>query len=443
MGRVTIDRMSPASGRAIEEDDTLTNILDLLRGTGSESGPNGGLAARLTDRQGKTAKVSMKGELLVGSNVDDVDINFQYIIRTAETFREETGTGAVTHPGVSGSYAQLSPGAGVGRAALYSKTPVRYRGGHEAYCEMSWIYRTPEAANWREFCGFFNSVDRWMIGYNNLDFGVLFTEGGNETFVKIGDDTTYGITIDPLDGTGPSGYTITPGAINVYRMSFVWHGGLPLSLEVQVGQQWWPVFTFDFGNSITETHLENPHLPIGGFIERTAGTGSADPGKTGSWRGGSIAAPGGELSDDWTGWTVLDVPLVSSARTNIITLVNPAIWQGIPNHVVYELGVVTFRSSANKDLAIYGTKGATLTGAGVAADIDVTNFALQYREGGTVTLGNRGSAATILGAGERERIDTRGTGIKVYPGEAFTIEADPGGAVNGSFSCATRLIHEG
>jgi hypothetical protein len=138
----------------------------------------------------------------------------------------------------------------------------------------------------------------------------------------------------------------------------------------------------------------------------------------------------------------LDVSLVNNQRTNITTFHNPLTWQGKENHIVYELGVIAFSSSANKDVAVYGTKGATLTGAGAINDIDVGNYALQYQEGGTVTGGNRGPA-TILKAGGERRTDTRGTGIKVYPGEAFTIEVDAGGAVNGSFSVSSRFIHEG
>lgn len=415
-------------------------------------GSNGRLAtsAYIRDRQGKTAKISMKGELLTGQCVDDVDVNFQYIVRTAETIDNSTGTGSVTHPGASGAYALLSPGAGVGRGELVSKAPVRYRGGHEAYCELSWIYRTPEPANWAEFCGFVNGVDQFAIGYENESFGIQFTEGGNLTFVPLGTDSTYGKTIDRLDGTGPSGHNITPQSINVFRLSFVWHGGLPLSVEVQVGQQWWPVFIFDFSNSITETHLENPHLPIGGYIERTAGTGSDEASKTGSWRGGSIASAISEPSDDWTGAFILDVPLVNTAGviTNLLTFHNPDQWQGKQNHIVYELGVVTFRNKSNKDIAPVGMTNATLTGGGAVTFIDESNYALQVQSGGTLTGAAPapvGGAATILGSDDRERIDVRGTGIKVYPGTTFSIGAYPGEAsgANGTFSLATRFIHEG
>ena len=391
----------------------------------------------ITDRQGRSTKISQKGELLTGSCVDDVDVNFQYTIRSVETVSTVTGTGVVSHPGVNGSYAELSPGAGVGRAELISRAPVRYRAGHEVYCEASWIFRSPESTSWQEFCGFVNDNDRFMIGYQNDVFGILFREGGNDTFTA-----QSSFNIDTLDGTGPSGYTINPQAINVYRLSYVWHGGLPLTVEVQVGQKWIPVHVLDFSNSITETHLENPHLPVGGFIERTAGSGSSDAARTGSWRGGAIAAAVDEPSDDWLAWTVLDRSL-SNARNNVFTLRNPLTWQGKQNHIVYELGVVTFDNSANKTVAVYGVKGATITGATAGPTfIDEDNYALQYIEGGTLSGGVQGPA-TVLKSGADRRTDVRDTGILIYPGEDFAFEVDPGGPINGTFSISARLIHGG
>lgn len=391
---------------------------------------------RITDRQNRSAKTSQKGELLTGSNIDDVDINFQYTIRSVETVEELTGTGATSHPGINGSYAELSPGTGVGSASLVSRTPVRYRAGHESYCEISTIYRTPEA-NLNQWYGYLNGNDRWAFGYQGVDLGLLFREGGNDTFISRDN-----FNVDKLDGTGPSKFTINPQAINVFRLSFVWHGGLPLTLEIQVGQQFYPVHELDFSNIIDETHLENPHLPIGGLIERVSGTGTDDSMRTGSWRGGAISSTDAESTDDWTAWTTLEGSLVTGQRTNIQTLVNPLIWKGKQNHIVYELGIITFDSQANKTVAVYGTKGATITGGGTETFIDESNFALKYIEGGTVTGGGRGPATVIKAGGER-RTDTRGTGIFVHPGEALTIEVDPGGAVNGTFSVSSRWIHEG
>ena len=43
-------------------------------------------------------------------------------------------------------------------------------------------------------------------------------------------------------------------------------------------------------------------------------------------------------------------------------------------------------------------------------------------------------------SGQDRRTDTRGTGIFIYPGTTLTVEVDPGGAVNGTFSVAARFM---
>ena len=404
----------------------------------TDIGPNPRLKTHtlISDDLGRLAKLSQKGELLTGANVDVVDINFQYTIRSAETVTTITGTGAVSHPGTGGSYAELSPGTGIGKAQLLSKASVRYRAGHESYCELSAIFREPEE-NLNQWYGFINDDDRFAVGYQGLQFGLLFREGGNDTFIPQSE-----FNQDRIDGTGDSGYSINPQKINVFRIGFVWHGGLPLTIEIQVNQRFVPVHVLDFSNAIDETHLENPHLPVGGLVERVSGAGTDQASRTGSWRAGSIAAPVEEPSDDWTSHTVLDAALVTNARTNIFTIRNPLTWQGKQNHISYELGVITFDSEANKSVAVYGTKGATITGGGTPTFIDESNYALQYINGGTVTGGSRGPATIIKSGGDR-RTDVRGTGIIVYPGEDFTVEVDPGGAVNGTFSVSGRFIHGG
>lgn len=389
------------------------------------------LPVELTDKSSRSAMVSMTGELHVAGKVDEVNINFQYGIRTANTKQRTTGTGSV---GTDKSTATLSPGTGVGLAELVSLSPVRYRAGHESHCAMSWVFADPET-DLDQYAGYINADDKFAVGYQGLNFGLWLVEGGNVSFVQQSD-----FNLDKLDGTGPSKYTINPQAGNLYRLTFTWHGFLPLMLEVSTGLDWYPVHIFNFVNTATETHLENPHLPIGGLVERTTGTGADTPMKTGSWRGGSMAfTDDDDQSDYWTQHTVLEAALVSNDRTNIFTIRNQATYAGKTNHIVYELGVIAFESDANKTVAVYGTQNATLTGNGPFTDIDAVNSPLQYSEGGTVSDGIRGTATVIKSGGDR-RTDVRGTGLYIYPGQEVTFEVDPGGAVNGTFSISARFI---
>lgn len=395
--------------------------------------PNLKTISQITDAAGRSAMVSMTGELHVAGKVDDVNVNFQYGIRTANTVTESAGTG---YTDTFESTGRARVGTGVGSTILRSKTPVRYRAGHEAHAALSCVFDVPEV-NVNQYGGFLNSSDTFAVGYKDLDFGIWFIEGGNINFLNQTD-----FNYDKLDGTGPSTYTINPQMGNLYRLSFTWHGFLPLMLEVADGLNWHKVHTFNFVNQITETHLDNPHLPIGIKIERTAGTGADLKVASGSWRGGSIAFADDDAdSDYWVAHTQLDVVLANSTLSNAFTLHNKTTYAGKENHVVYELGVVSFTNNANKSLAVYGNKGATLIGNGAFTDIDTLNSPLQYSNGGTVQVGTgkRGPAA-VLNSGADRRTDVLGTGIYIYPGEYFTFEIDPGGAINGTFSISARLV---
>jgi len=388
-------------------------------------------ASQLTDGAGRSAMVSMTGELHVAGKVDDVNINFQYGVRTANTITTATGTGSV---GTIKSTGSASTGTGVGTASLISKDPVRYRAGHESHCALSCVFGTPQAGV-NQYAGYRNTLDTFAAGYNGLDFGLWFIEGGNVNFINQAD-----FNIDKIDGTGESGFNINPHTGNLYRLTYTWHGFLPLLLEVADGLKWLPVHILDFTNQITETHLENPHIPVGVEVQRVSGSGASVTIQTGSIRAGSIAFTDDDAgSDYWTAQTQLDTPLVSNARTNIFTLRNKTTYAGKINHVVYELGVVTFDSTANKSVAVYGTKGATITGGSAYADLDTVNSPIEVSNGGTVTGGTRGPATVIKAGGDR-RTDVLGTGIFIYPGEAFTFEVDPGGAVNGAFSISARIV---
>ena len=385
------------------------------------------------DRAGREGMYSITGEQHVGFKDDDISINFQYGISTHDV----KNGGSVTGTGAKGTFkstATMETGPGIGSATLESKDAIRYRAGHECFAEISWIFATP-AANVNQYAGFKNSADGWCAGYKGLDFGLWFIEGGNVNFIKQAD-----FNVDKMDGSGESGYLVIPQKANLYRLSYGWHGFLPLILEVKVGTVWRKAHEQVFTNVATETHLENPNLPIAGVIERTAGTGASLKMYTGSWRGGSVAGPKETSNADrWFAVTKLDATVAASpTNTNIFTIRNKAIYNGKSNHILVELAVVTFDSTLNKTVAVYGTKNATLSGT-TWTSVDSVNSVVEYNMGGTVTGGQRGPATVIKAGGDR-RTDVRGTGIKIHPGDALTFEVSPGGTVNGAFSISARFV---
>jgi len=431
MSTPPIINITPNTGRLLTEDGGFINIADLLD-------PNSTTKAsvQLQDTFGRSASISSGGEQLVAGLIDQISINFQYGISTRNIKFGGTvsGSGSVSS---QGSTAKLSIGTTAGSAQIESVDAIRYVAGHEVRGVISFIFAEPEEGV-NQYAGFLNGSDGWCVGYQGLQFGLWFIEGGNFNFIP-----QSSFNIDVLDGTGPSGYNADPTKAQLYRLSYTWHGFMALRLEIVAPdlERFTPVHIQEFINVATTTHLENPNLPLAAKIVRASGTGLAKNMLTGSWRAG-VADTNRESSpaDRWFAWTKLDVAIANSpTKTNVFTIRNKATYQGKTNHIAVELAVVTFDSTLNKTVAVYGTKGATVTGGTAYTSVDATNSVIEVSEGGSVNGGSRGPATVIKSGGER-RTDVRGTGIIIYPGETFTFEVDPGGNVTGAFSISARWV---
>lgn len=390
---------------------------------------------QISDPSQRVAVLSDTGEVVSAMRHDDISVNFQYGVSTYDTVDGgvSTGTGGVA---TSKASAELSTGAGVGDAQIVSRDSIRYRAGNTCYAHTTAVFGTPQAGV-NQYVGFLNESDGWSVGYQGLDFGLWFIEGSNVNFFPQDD-----FNVDKLDGTGPSGFDINPQAGNAYWLSFTWHGYLDLVLEVRTSDgRWVTVHREIFVNDATETHLENPNLPITARVERESGSGDDVVLRTSSWRGGSISGHTvSNLSDRWFSHTELDVSIVSPpSNTNVFTVRNKSTYQTKLNHIAAELGVVSFVSSLNKTVSVYGTLNATLSGNGAFADIDTLNSVLEVSSGGTVSGGSRGPAL-VLGPGGDKRLDVRDTGIKLFPGQTFTFEVDPGSVAIGTISIAARFL---
>lgn len=387
----------------------------------------------ITDPTNRTAMVSMTGESHVGFKTDYISVNFQYSISGRDTIGggASTGTGSVAHVG---SMATVSPGLGVGRAEVTSRDSVRHRAGHECFGAMSAVMAPPEAGL-DQFVGFLDEDNGWAFGYRGLTFGLWFVTGGVYTFIP-----QSAFNQDKLDGAGSSGYDINPQTGQVYRLTYGWHGFLNLQAEVRTDTgAWAPVHRQVFVNAAVSPHLGNPDLPLAVRIERVAGAGSDAALSTGSWRGGIISGPPTDTTADrWFSVTQLDFPLVNG-RNNVFTLRNKQTYSGKTNHVLVEIAITDIVNDANKTFAVYGVYDATLVGAGAYTDVNTADSVLEVATGGTITGGERGPA-TVLRAGNEVTIDSRGTGVKIHPGQTLTFEVDPGDVINGTASISTRFI---
>jgi hypothetical protein len=382
-----------------------------------------------TDSVGRSAMVSMSGDSHVGFKVDDISVNFQYGISTND-IRDggsSSGTGSVAHVG---STARVSTGAGVGVALIESRASIRYRAGHEVHGAISVELATPQT-NVDQFAGFLNTDDGWSVGYQDLVFGLWFIEGGNINFIP-----QDSFNIDKLDGSGLSKYNINPQKSQVYRLTYTWHGALPLILEVyQPGiRAWIPAHAVEFVNSESLPHLENPNLPMACKIERRSGTGADMTIITGSWRGGVVA--GGE--EDNNSSRIFAAFVLSRAKTSspdhLITLRSKDVFTGKVNHIRAEVTIIISINSTNKELVFKAVNLSNLDAADQAAielgfvDVNTANSMMEKSDvvralTTSITDSITNDVAVVLRNDFRENTDVKG--FSIYPGEdvVFLVES--------------------
>jgi hypothetical protein len=385
-----------------------------------------------TDSAGRSSMVSIPGESHVGFKVDDISVNFQYGISTNDIKGggSSSGTGSVAHVG---STARVSTGAGVGVALIESRASVRYRAGHEVHGALSVSLAAPQT-NVDQFAGFLNTDDGWSVGYQDLEFGLWFIEGGNINFIP-----QDSFNIDKLDGSGLSKYTIDPQKSQVYRLTYTWHGALPLILEVYqpVIRAWVAAHAIEFVNSESLPHLENPNLPMACKIERRSGTGADMTIITGSWRGGVIAG----AEEDNNSNRIFAAFVLSRSKTaapdHLITLRSKDVFSGKINHIQAEVTIIISINSTNKELVFKAVNLSNLDAADQAAielgfvDVNTANSMMEKSDvvralTTTITDSITNDVAVVLRNDFRENTDVKG--FSIYPGEDVVFLVDDAGS---------------
>jgi hypothetical protein len=403
-----------------------------------------------SDESNRVAMVSMNGESHVGFKVDDISVNFQYgisnfdIVSDGNNVGRKTGTGTI---GTEGSMAVVGTGIGIGEASIESKDAVRYRAGHECHAALSIVFGPP-TEEVDQFAGFLNNSDGWSVGYNGLVFGVWFIEGGNVNFYPQAD-----FSIDKLDGKGPSGYEINPQTGQVYRLTYTWHGFLDMLLEIRTSDgRWMPAHKLVFVNSATETHLENPNLPVAVRIGRSLTSGANVTIKTGSWRAGVISGlDENNASDRWFPFFKLNQPVSANltAAAHLLSLRSKDIFQSKANHIKTLVKIIRAASAYNKDIvvAVYPTvilRDADPTWAialdAAYVDVDSENSVIQVGKGPTVdsvdisSLTDTDIADLALVQSNRSTESEDVNGFNIYPQGEISFVAIPQAGGNGDVS---------
>lgn len=312
-----------------------------------------------------------------------------------------TGTGSTTFEQYMGMV-RLEVGGNAGDQVIrQTKRVQRYIPGRPAEVSCSLLFGTPELGIRRRY-GIFNE--------NN---GAFFEDGGDGTYyVVCRRNTPTGVVEervaredwnkDKLDGTGPSGITADPTAIQLIVIEYEWYGAGHVEVKFIINNNAIPVHQFDHANYVDYTWSNTAFLPI--RVELTnvggvAGTHTFYQGSHSFWLEGNNSALGREsnVSSPVTGYDmtlpsvfypIVSIRLKSSRLQGVViptefsaaTLDNTNIFYKIVRNGTLTGG--TWQSMGTESHVEYCTNSTAITGG----DTLQTGF---------VSSGNQGTQFTF------------------------------------------------
>lgn len=169
--------------------------------------------------------VSLFDEEVVSNRNDYMSIQFPYGVSSFDT------TTSIFAGGFVNSFTSMAiVGTGTGSTAfaqLRSVSALRYRAGHEADLFFTAMFPNGGAPTSTQWIGLFDEVDGMAVGFNNTTFSILYRNNGIDTIVP-----QSSFNVDPLDGTGQSGFVLNPQRLNVFRIVYGWLGASPIRFQI-------------------------------------------------------------------------------------------------------------------------------------------------------------------------------------------------------------------
>ena len=168
-----------------------------------------------------------------------------------------------------------------------------------------------------------------------------------------------------LDGSGPSGMTLTTTFGNVFQIRYQWlgFGEIEYSIENSVTGLLELVHRIEYANANTIPSIDNPTLPLSAQVNNAANT--SDITLETSSMGGFIE---GEfhLAQVDKG-TSVEVAGIGTSETPALTIHNHILFQGAFNKVVTIITEISASAEGTKPSTIRVRRNATLTGASFSA----------------------------------------------------------------------------
>jgi len=215
------------------------------------------------------------GEVLTAGRTPIIELNSAYGTSALRDIVELTGSASKddVNGSITSGEIELSTGATASsRAAILSAEIARYIPGYSA--EFGLGVRLPTAPTGEQRITWGGHTQDRNNGiyfkYDASGLSVVREKGGTEVDVIAQADWN----LDPLDGTGPSGYTLDPSKGNIYQINYTWYGYGEIRFSVigtvsDAKQRPIPVHVMTIG-TFSVTSLNNPSLQVFADVENNA-----------------------------------------------------------------------------------------------------------------------------------------------------------------------------
>ena len=378
------------------------------------------------------------GALATVSRTPIICLNFNYAINSYFTTTTTANAGTVTQ---ANSSAVLQTGTNAaGSAVLESKAACRYNAGEGVYASFSAAFTTG-VANSRQAIGLGDANDGIFFGYSGTTFGVFRRSGGSDTFVA--QSSWNGV--DKFDGTGPSGVTLDPTKLNVFKIQLSWHGSGPIiySIYNPADGQIVKVHTILYGNTATVPSMANPTLPLraetinsgsttnltvktssmGAYIEGDAGIGSPP----------LIGAPASKSNTKATSTTEGNVLTLKNLATNVLGGTNT-------NRTRIRITSLSLQNTSGaQDISVRLVLNTTLGGSPSYTNFDTNTSVAATDTAGTTLTGGREIFNARIGTGNNLYIELRNLDLQINPGDILTVAATSASATPTVYAALTWL----
>jgi len=296
-----IAQMQMHSGRMIDEESIVYNILDLLNRTQDT------LNVSIVDQLGRPALSTGFGQLRVATKVSQINGQFGYNFEISDAIIETSGNGEVV---IEDSMLVIrNADTGDGTASSESLQALRYIAGSMAVNAFTaaGIPVGEGFENTKVLIGNFDEEDGFA--YGSIDgVPVLIKRrynGPGDVDELIIPQSEWD---DPLDGTGPSGLVYDFFNGNVYEISWIYLGFGPIVFSIlSPDGQYIPIHTIKYPNSNIRTHISLPYLPVRAEIDNT-GSGVKIEIKIGSLDAAIYDGGGNDIARRSRGFNLLNIP---------------------------------------------------------------------------------------------------------------------------------------